>query len=429
MESSSRAKGCLQNRRFWEKQAGRLKTRLNIGWVLERVRVPILVFGIVAGLALVGMRRGGLGGKTCAIVLGLGGSAAVVWSVWHARRSWVNLDVAFARLDAWMGWNCRLSAARQGVGPWPDPPSRIEPALVVGWEWKRVLVPWGVACLFGLATFWVPPVVVNVRRDPLQRPPAVLQVENLLAELEQNAVLAPENLETFKEQLEQIKNKAPGEWYSHTTLEAAAQLKAEVESGARSVGDQLAALEEALEAPRGAALTHQQMDQLQRQLRDALQGVASAPVGMDRELAKRLSECASKGGVDPKEWADLKQRLQQARECAQCKDGKFKKEGQGESSKTKMAGTEDDGTSEDLSFTRPTELGSAVGEALAQGDLSRALPGDSVNETRLSPKVEPSSSVSGPGESGAQRSGAAAVWAQRPLPPAEQRRLKTFFGN
>jgi hypothetical protein len=406
-----------------------VRRRVNVAWVLEALRRPVFVWGGVSALVVVAMRRGGVGLAPCATVFGLGFLVALGVGIWRARSFWMRGDMAFARLDAVFGWNSRLSAARQGVGPWPERPEKSV-GLGVRWCWKRVMAPWGLALGLGILAFQVPQTTAQIRHEPIERPPMIQQVESLLAELEQNAVVAPENLESFKDQLDQLKNKPSGEWYSHHALEAAAQLQAAVESGARSAGEQLARLEEALAAPGGGDPSPQQMEQIQQQLRAALEGPAAAPAGIDPQLAKKLRESASQSGLDPKEWKDLKDRLSKAREAAKCEGGAMKCDAQSRGKLAKGFGTDDDGASAALTYSAiPTDLGGALEEALPQGDLSRAVPGDAVNEKRLAPKAEEASSVGAPGASSVNQSGAPAVWMRRPLAPAEQRRLRVFFEN
>lgn len=428
MKTLSASRNSAKNRRFWEKQAARLRWRLNVGWVLELVRIPLAVSGGGAALLLVAMRRGGLGTEECAAFWGVGLAVGVALGMWRARHRWVRADAAFARLDVQMGWNSRLSAARQGVGEWPEPVVEAGRGMV-RWKVGRVFGPWAGVLVLGLAALWVPARVVQARRNPVERPPSVQQIEALLAELEQNTVLAPENLESFKEQLEQLKSKAPGEWYSHNALEAAAQLKAELESGTRLLGEYLSRLEEAFEPVAGPDPGPEQFVQMQQQLRDALQAASASPMAIDPELAKRLRESADKSGMDSKDLQDLKERLQKARECAQCKNPRFKGEGDAVRRKQRNSGTEG-GESEELTFNaKPTELGTASEEALPQGDLAKALPGETVLETRLAPRAEGSSGIAAPGATSAEQAGAQAVWRQRPVSPAEQRRLRTYFGN
>ncbi len=435
MQTSALEPGSERNRIYWQTQARRLRRRLNLGWVLERARVPLMVVSVVGSLVIVAMRRSGVGWGPCASVMAIAFLAVLGVSVWMARASWVGLETAFARLDALMEGNSRLSAARQGVGEWPSPPPDSQ-RFIARWQIGRVISPWLLMGFLVAVAFQVPVRSVYARRAPLERPPNVQQVDELLAEIERNAVLAPENLEVFKAQLEQLKNKAPGEWYSHGSLEAAAQLKAGVESDMRSAEAQFTKLQEALDAVAGAQSAEQASSQdpaklatAQEQLQAALNASASSPVALDPQLVRKLSECAKgqKGG-DPKDLKELQERLQRARECANCKKSGFK--GQGESSgKKPVPGGEGGGKdSADLEFSsRPTDLGTATEETLPQGDLSRALPGDTVAEKRLAPRAESSSGLNAPGAVEGHQSGAQAVWTQRPVSPAEQRRLRTFF--
>lgn len=414
--------------RYWDRRARQLKRRLNLGWVLELVRIPLMVFGFCAALILAAMRRGGVGEWGCAVLFLAALIGVLGFGVWSARPFWVSLDKAFARLDVAMGWNSRLSAARQGVGTWPEPPQSTV-GSGAEWRWGRVMSPWILLAVLSSTAFWVPRRAAHAGRESVERPPSLQEAEELLAELEQNAVLAPENFEVFKDQLEQLKSKPQSEWYSHHALEAASQLKAEVESGARMAVEQLTRLEEALEAPGGADSGSQQFSEMQDRLRDALEGIASSPVGLDPQLASRLKELASRNGTDPLDWRDLQERLCKARECCgKCLKAGFKRVTEHPTGNPVV--TEDGGSQVDLQFgATPTDLGTAVGESLPEADLSKALPGDAVQERRLAPKAEDSSRVVSPEAASVRQSSAHAVWTQRPLPPAEQRRLRTFYGN
>jgi hypothetical protein len=396
--------------------------RWNLGWALERVRVPLMVFAGVGGLVLVAMRRSGVGTVPCAVVLGVGGGTALALGVWQARKSWMGVGGAFARLDAMLGWN---SPVKSG-------------ARHARWHWGRVVSPWLLTVALVTGAFWVPARAVQARREPLQRPPNVQQVDEWLADLERNAVLAPENLEVFKEQLEQLKNKAPGEWYSHGTLEAAAQLKAGVESEMRSAGEQLSKLEDALDvvaeakaAEQQSSLDLQNFASAQEQLQSALSAVASSAVPLDPQLAKKLSECAKgKTAFSSQEIKDLQERLQRARECAGCKKSGLIKGGKGEGDQSGGApGGEGGGrSSANLRFSDGlTDLGTASEETLPQADLTKALPGDTIDEKRLAPRAESSPEGATAGSVEGRQAGSQGVWIQRPVSPPEQRRLRVFF--
>jgi hypothetical protein len=125
------------DRLAWEAAAQRLASRVNFGWWVERWLPWALGLCLSAAAALLVLRSLGTVSVVWAWV-GLG--AALLLAVllcWGAvSRRFESAQTATVRLEDALGLHAQLSAAKDGIAPWPSFPLAGVP-LPVTWKWQR----------------------------------------------------------------------------------------------------------------------------------------------------------------------------------------------------------------------------------------------------------------------------------------------------
>src|SRR6056297_2174034 len=237
---------------FWRCEASRVKRRINLGWWVERLNRLLLAGFLLAVVPVIWFRtRDETLFTTTNFLLFLGGMLLVtsVVSWCWSRRRFVNSETALVRLDDRWGLNNRLAAATAGRASWP---ARItggrEPALPA---WKRApaLAP-GLIAVAIVATAWFGPIPDS---EPLPPPitsePGVWeQVDDWIETLDPEELIEPESLQEIADQIEELREQPPEEWFSHSSLEASDTLRDSFGRDLQELGEDLAAIERSLEA-------------------------------------------------------------------------------------------------------------------------------------------------------------------------------------
>ncbi len=430
---------------FWRRRVFLLRVQVNVGWVLELSRGPLLVLMAVGALVVFVLRRVSLTFGAAMAVLGVMLGLGLVVGIWRARLHWIGNESALARLDWMLGQHSRLSAAAQGVGAWPLPMELPQKAEAFSWKIVRAHSGWGGALLLGAAGLLIPLEQVKVR--PTQLPPALVDAEALIKHLEQNVLLDAENIRLLKTQLEQLQKKDPAEWYSHTNLEAAAQLKSEVEAGARETAEQLAKAENALmnSGPGGEQGNAEQLN-------ETLAALQNSKVGMNPAASESLRKLAQKNGgrMSEAEAAAAAAELRRARDAMQNGESKSQLangsntfgEAESEAGRGKEQGSsraegepgtgqgdrrEEQGKSRLTYSTKETRLQSLDFYELPEQDNRTPAPGEWLQDVRAVPTPAPVNQAGAGGAAAAQARVSGVVSTQRPLPPQDQQRLRRYF--
>ncbi len=426
-------------RAYWEQATTALRWRVNLAAWLDVLAPALFFVSAAAGLLIFGLRRaeGPLWMAWSALAAGY--TALCLWAWWRARRLFFDRSDARVYLEHGLRLDAALSAASAGVTPWPERP-RVAPALL-RWRAGPPLGWLATAVLLLLAANSLPvPAGETVR--PVEKPPALAQVEQLLADLSATQVAAPASVEPLAEQARELAARSLEQQYSHGGLEAADSLRdqamnavdqlargldaaasalAPMETGAGNLGDDMAG---------GAA----------EQLGAALQGLKDGRLQPSDSLLSQLS--ATGGGklkgLSPSQLSSLRSALEAAslelqRMLAQNGGAaRIMKPGSGPAGEGDQpgAGGISRGRGEaPLGFnaeSAPEQAGRE--QALGSADLDRAAVGDMVGVTRDRPELD-REKMTGRGSAGAvatPASGGEAVWVNR-LTPSERKVLKEFF--
>jgi hypothetical protein len=433
----------LPTPRPWSQLASTLRRRSNLAWILEASRLPLLAASLASAALTLLLRRAGVAPRPLAFLLGISLAAALALGVWRASRHWLSPSATLARLDALLQMHCRLSAAAEGAHPWPPFPASASRAILPRWNLPRALSAplFALTLCTGSLLVTGDPVRPPIQRAlPSQLPPSLTEAEALLALLAKNETLAPNALQPLRDQLEQLKQRPVSDWYSHGSLESAAQLRDSVENTGRQLGESLLKLEDALQT--APELTQKNHPALQ----SALEEMRGLQPGLNPELLNQFQQLAQNGrtALPSPQLQDLQRQLredlQRLRSSGMCNTPLRSTLGNSPGDCTSQESNGDasggggkggGGGSSDLQFSKNrTDLQSAIPEALSSQDLTRALPGDTVRQHRAAPIPAADLSVpDAPQAPPPSNAGASPAWRTRPLPPQETQRLKQFFQN
>lgn len=418
---------------FWLAQARRNALRHNLGWWLSAF-LPLgaalsLTF---AGLVLLLRHIGALTPLAWGLyALALVGAAML--AAGRVRTRFSRRVDALARLDVHLGLQSRLVAAAAGVGRFPPPQPARDGRR---WRWSALVLPilGSVAAL--LAAAWVPIRGTPDHRLPVEPPPALADVAAWVEELSASETVEDEAIERVREQTGELAAKPESEWYSQASLEAGDTLR-------EQVGQAIEALRRDLEAASHALGAAAQLDptaspalreNVGLQLSTALDRLAAGNLPLDGNLLRELRSVdpSTIRRLDPKQLAALQDRLAKGQQaCAACV-------GPGNDPFSRVAGNSESGSGginrgpghEPLGRApAPTDLRTTQTQALAGGDLSRALPAEVLGVDRSAPPVDPAAPPdpgSTAGGAASAGSGGEAVWRHQ-LTPAERAALQRFF--
>lgn len=440
------------NRDHWLARAKQISRRVNWGWWLECLSAPLLIVAMVGACASLLARRemeslqlwqlsAAAGGIVLAVALGC-------WA-WAARK-FEKPEQSLVRIEAAMQLRNALSAAKAGVGPWPEPVKTINAGIQ--WQWPRLLVP-PLGALALLAAGLLIPISArdkNASSSP-EEPQAWKQLANELDHLTQEKVVDEKYLEETRKRLDELKTQEEEQWFSHSSLEATDSLKKSHKAESERVERELGRAEQALSnlEKNSATASEAEKNRLMENFNQALQGLQNGAMKPNPKLLEQMQQ------LDMKDLANLKpEQLQQLRENMKkhqeamkngagegegddwsdellAGDGEGEGEGNGE-------GEGEDGNGKGGVQRGPghapgvlgagkdeTEIGKLAG--LEAKDLSRATPGDLLELQDGEHDVDQSaSSISKGGNLDSTGKGGDRVWRDS-LDPAEQKTLKRFF--
>ncbi|MEY3395721.1 MAG: hypothetical protein RL346_1957, partial [Verrucomicrobiota bacterium] len=110
--------------RFWLKQAERLARRINLAWFLDGFAAPLMLTAALGSVLVLVFRRE-FPEFHPGMLIGCFGLLLLILAVVVLIRVRKRFEVprqALVRIEASQGLNSALSAAYQGIVPWPDVP-------------------------------------------------------------------------------------------------------------------------------------------------------------------------------------------------------------------------------------------------------------------------------------------------------------------
>lgn len=447
------------NRKYWQNQCAALSRRINLGWFMQTLSAPLLVVSALGAVTTLILRREFSEIPLAVIAISLAACVvitAVVALVLAARR-FEKPEQALVRIEAGAGLHSALSAANDGVAPWPEPPSDLPESLK--WHLSKTLAPpLGAVALLAVGLL----VPISARQPappaPSSQPQAWSQIDSQLEQLAEDAMVDEEYIEEVEKRLEQLRAQEEEEWFSHASLEATDSLEESHNSNMEKLDRDLSEAGNALEALAENAdkLNAQQKQKLAEQFEQALEGLQNGAMKPNPELLDQLSKLDPNdlGKLTPEQMKQLKEGMEKLKDSLEkCEGGQGQGEGdwedqllgdgqgEGEGEGNGSGQGEGEGEGEgpgsggvqrgpghDPNVLRngkdPLDVGELTG--LDAKDLSRSTPGDLLQLQDGKHTVDDSASKSAAGGSAAEGNGGDRVWRDS-LAPDEQRALKKYF--
>lgn len=286
----------------WLAVARATARRFNWAWFLEKLSLPLLLAGLVGAALIMLARREweifpwlpslGVAGVILAVV------SLTAWLV--ARRHFTSPEKALVRLESAMSLNNSLTAARQGIAPWPQIAEETNDGTQ--WNWPRLLVPPAATLLLLSAAFLLP---ISAKTDPGALPPEepanrqALQAS--IDELRKDETIDEEYLDKLEEKVEELREQPKEEWFDHAAMEATDSLKESHEQQLKELERDLRKAERALNALQnhGNNMNPETRERLLDEFDQSLEKMNNGAMKPNKELLEQL------GGVDPQQLGNL----------------------------------------------------------------------------------------------------------------------------
>ena len=432
----------------WQRLARRVSTKINLAWWLDKLAAPLLITTLAGSCLILITRRETtefpwLQTAIVGMLLFLG-MALMAW--WLARGNFESPDHALVRIEASMKMHNALSAARQGISPWPGMPGNVDDGT--RWRWTRLLSPLFAAVLFLSTSIFLP---VSARNDAAGLPPDEPQAwKDLQADIEslgEDQTVQEDYLNELEERVNRLREQNEQEWYSHSSLEATDALR-------KMHGSELDRMEQNLRKAERALKNLQQGEdkmsesasqRLLNEFEEALQALAQGKMKPNEELLKELKKLdpANLGQIDPEQFNQLCENMRKhAESCQQCQGGGQQGAGavtdtpdsllgegpeSNESQEGKGGVNRGPGSAPGLLGDVSPDVDSGDLEGLDSGDLSKSLPGDLLKLQDDEHEVDKSKTgLRAGGKVESRARGGSRVWKESLL-PSEKSALKDFF--
>ena len=421
--------------KYWQSKARLVAWRWNFAaWLNLFLRFALVASFVMMCALLVVRRQEGpvqmawwvFGG-----VLALGAIACLFF----ARKKFCSRRDALVRLDATLKLHNRLTSATDGVGDWPQEASAATPDGL-RWRWQRIVVP-------PLASLAVLVFAANVRiptdkaddQHHKEEPLAWTRVDAELETLKKQDIVNEESVVTLQEQVEQLRKQTPGDWYSHSSLEASDNLQAKTDDAIRSLQRDMESVLNTLNAAEQNAdgMNSDQLQKLGAQFEQPLQGLELGTLPLNKDLINQLKNIDPNrlNNISQLQMNQLKQALQKGISgCKACFNPGDNADAALLALMQTGAGGKGGGGGPAPFGYKPdqTNLGTKTNQQIANDDLSHAAAGDLVGVSKGQHQVDPTK-YSGPasaGGIGSTGAGGEAVWKNQ-LTPQEREILERFY--
>ncbi len=433
----------------WQTEARRISRRVNLAWWLETLTVPLLIGSIIATAALLLVRRELGNIESWILAASAGGLVALLGLVcWVlAARKFEKPEQSLVRMEAAMGLQNALSAARAGVAPWPEPMAKYNAGLT--WHWQRLIIPPLSVLAILAAGLFIPISAKSDESNSLpEQPQTWQQLSNELEQLAQEEVAEEKYLEEMRKKLEELKSQEEEKWFSHASLEATDSLKQSHRAEMERVEQRLEQASEAFEKlqEKDKPLTQEEANQLMQGFDQALKDLQNGALKPNPELLEQMKNLDLKelDNLTPEQIEKMRENFKKHQKClGDCKGGDGEQgegegKGQGGEKEGEGEGEGKDGLGKGDIQRGPGHDPNVLGkekEAVETGelagiqakDLSNAAPGDLLELRDGEHEVDqaPTASSTG-GNIDSVGKGGDRVWRDA-LNPDEQRAVKNFF--
>lgn len=279
----------------WQQATRRLSRQINLGWWLSCWLPMAAVVGLCGMFALL-YARWRAAELTSVVAGSIGGAFAVAAVVawWRCRRRFETQASSQVRLEEAFGLHARLTAASEGVGPWPERPAASDARWPVAWQWQRPLATVAFIAVMLASAAWVPIAgAVSARRThTIEKPTDARLVEQWIEELETAELIDERSAEAVAGQIQELTERPSDEWYAHASLEAAGTLKEQTAAAMQELAENVAAAERAaaMLSSLHDALPASLRESLAKNLEGAIQGLELGSLHPAGDLAQLLDQ-------------------------------------------------------------------------------------------------------------------------------------------
>ena len=294
--SSSSPQQLLRER--WHARARAISRRLTLGWWLDKMGAPLVGLAAIAACVLFLLRKEENASLTLlwtALAAAVLITGILVWALIRDRRE--PISSVFTRLDARLGLHNALSTAEAGRGPWPDMPPRLETGLRL--NWKRIAPPLVAALVFLLCGALVP--ITPEQDTPTTQPHSWAALDDDLARLAEDEAVDEDYIEELEKRLEELREQAPEDYFSASSLEATDSLRENHENETSRTERDLNRAENALQTLGSSEASEAARQQARQELGEALESLRNGAMKPNESLMEKL------GGLDPSQLGELSQ--------------------------------------------------------------------------------------------------------------------------
>ena len=440
----------------WLSHAKSVTTKVNLAWWLQAFNVPLVILAIAMAASIMVARyylalpSYTVVALSIAAILIITGYAAYRLS----RKKFETQKDALVRIEDSMKLRNALTSAEAGVTPWPATPPNIHAGI--RWHLPKAFCPTLLALIVVIASLFIPVGSIADTEKQQKAPENLTDLENKIELLEDDDVVQEDYTEKLKEDVEDLKEQDPADWYSHSSLEAIDNLKKSHEAAANNLEQNLNNAERTLQnlQKHGDKVNQATKESLLEEFGKAVENMDNGAMKPNKELLDKLKQLDPKklGQLDQEQLDQLRKNMrntakklgkQQGDQNGDGDDedgdgdgedegeGKGEGEGDGEPKDGPGKGGIQRGPGHDPKARGKLmdELETGKHERIKPKDLSDTLPGDLLETTDGEHETDKTdATLRAGGASSHQGEGGDRVW-KNSLLPNEKKALKNFFEN
>ncbi len=225
---------------------------------------------------------------------------SILISIFRARKGFFSFSETSDWLDEKLCLYNQLGCANKGIGEWPA--QKVSKQPLTRWNWQKILLPSLSGLMVVMLTAWMPVHKISHAEDFIKEAPLNWQeAKEWLDELKEEEIIAEESLEESREQLNQLINTPPEEWFNHDNLEAGDTLHSQLENTLKEMFNSLENAKESIEqlTSNPQNLSKMENKALAQQFKEALKNLGQGMLPLNNELLQKLKN------IDPKNLKEL----------------------------------------------------------------------------------------------------------------------------
>jgi len=275
----------------WYKIATLTQKKVNFGWVMEKLALPLVIGSVVLAIGIIILRYYVLSFnfQLAIIVSSLIVLALCIFGFYRAKRYFESKAESLVRLESYSNLHSSLTAAEAGKTSWPKVPDEVDAGIK--WNYPRLIFP-VVGSLLLLTISFLIPVEAVAPKISSAAPRSWENLTSELNEMKEKDLVQEDYIKNLEEKLAELKEQPEKDWYSHQSLEATENLTKRYKRELKQLSSNIDKVEKSMNMLKEHSrdMTEAQRSKVLEQFNNAMESLEKGQMKPNKELMEQLEK-------------------------------------------------------------------------------------------------------------------------------------------